>query len=240
MRVFKLSKKHLGFTIVELIIVISVIGILAAITMVTYKNVAGKAGAASYSSAVDAIQKALIIEYTQKRTLPEGKGCLIQHEYALPAASGFGDSVCLHNPQEIMDQGSVAFDQNFINQFSPATIESFPSAPLPIATLNTDEYKSRAILYEGEKIGNEFRVYLFWLTPSRDNCGRGMNAYAGYDELSPESRAEMRGYIEEFNQQAQNPELSEEERQMYQLYANIYSLFMGDTEETMCMLELRL
>lgn len=72
------SKKHYGFTIVELLVVIVVIGILAAITIVSYTGITHKADEATLKSDLTNNAKKLGMYYTQYGEYPHidaGTGC---------------------------------------------------------------------------------------------------------------------------------------------------------------------
>ncbi len=66
----KLKKVNLGFTIVELLVVIVVIGILAAITVVSYKGVNNKAIFSACQSDVSGAKKKLEMYNIEKGEYP--------------------------------------------------------------------------------------------------------------------------------------------------------------------------
>lgn len=95
----------MGFTIVELLIVIVVIGILAAIVIVGYTGVHDKARSAQLLSAVDVYEKAVRMYMADHDgRVPEtyaadgsgpGQVCLGEN---FPSANGFAEGLCT-NPE---------------------------------------------------------------------------------------------------------------------------------------------
>ncbi|MGB4420840.1 MAG: prepilin-type N-terminal cleavage/methylation domain-containing protein, partial [Candidatus Saccharimonadales bacterium] len=65
-----MHKRKLGFTIVELLVVIVVIGILAAITVVSYTGISQKAIAVSLQSDLASAKKKLQMYYTDYGSYP--------------------------------------------------------------------------------------------------------------------------------------------------------------------------
>ena len=61
------THKQIGFTIVELLVVIVVIAVLAAVMVVTYSNIQGRARDSQRLSDMNAITKALEIYKQQER-----------------------------------------------------------------------------------------------------------------------------------------------------------------------------
>ncbi len=74
------QNRHLGFTIVELLIVIVVIGILAAITIVAYNGIQGRARSAAQVSVLASAAKTANVSFTLNNTYPVSS--------ALPTNSG--------------------------------------------------------------------------------------------------------------------------------------------------------
>lgn len=68
--IFNRNNKLLGFTIVELLIVIVVIGILAAITIVAYNGIQNRGKAAAAQSASNALDKRAEIYYVENSQYP--------------------------------------------------------------------------------------------------------------------------------------------------------------------------
>ncbi len=66
------EKQQVGFTIVELLIVIVVIGILAAITIVAYNGIQNRANDAAVQSNLDAIGKQIRLYYAREGVFPKG------------------------------------------------------------------------------------------------------------------------------------------------------------------------
>lgn len=71
-----LHKKHPGFTIVELLIVIVVIAILASITIVAYNGVQQRARNAQIVSGVKAYEKAIRMYQIDQGAFPSASGCV--------------------------------------------------------------------------------------------------------------------------------------------------------------------
>ena len=95
------KQKQLGFTIVELLIVIVIIGILAAITIVAYNGIQERARAATLSSDLQAGAKQLKLHYAANNSYPatmaqanEGKGLKSSDGVNLRYSVN-GDSFCL-------------------------------------------------------------------------------------------------------------------------------------------------
>lgn len=68
------KNRQLGFTIVELLIVIVVIGILAAITIVAYNGIQKRASDTRRQSDIDIITKSLELYYIDNGRYPAGSG----------------------------------------------------------------------------------------------------------------------------------------------------------------------
>ena len=86
------NKKHTGFTIVELLIVIVVIGILAAITVVAFNGIQDRAKNAQMNSGMSQYIKALAIYRVDNGTYPAGSiacfnGTIDCHSSAVQASS---------------------------------------------------------------------------------------------------------------------------------------------------------
>lgn len=88
-----MSKKSLGFTIVELLIVIVVIGILASVIIIAFQGVRESAMDAKRASAIDQYVKILKMYQTKNGELPTEVGCLGE-EYNYPATGRFPAGVC--------------------------------------------------------------------------------------------------------------------------------------------------
>lgn len=69
-QVYAANKKHYGFTIVELLIVIVVIAILAAISIVAYTGIQNRANDAALQSDANAIKKSLELYYVDNGSYP--------------------------------------------------------------------------------------------------------------------------------------------------------------------------
>jgi prepilin-type N-terminal cleavage/methylation domain-containing protein len=77
-----------GFTLVELLVVISVIGILAAMLMVNFVGVRERAADAAIKSNFDQLKKALRLYYNDYQRYPNNSGAQIQ------GCGGAGTTVC--------------------------------------------------------------------------------------------------------------------------------------------------
>jgi prepilin-type N-terminal cleavage/methylation domain-containing protein len=71
-----IGKRHSGFTIVELLIVVVVIGILAAITIVAYNGITASANDAHRVADVDAVKKFMEIYYVENGYYPASNNIL--------------------------------------------------------------------------------------------------------------------------------------------------------------------
>lgn len=92
-------KRHggLGFTLVELLIVIVVIAILAAIAIIAYQNIQERAYATDLVTRMDAYEKALKLYHIENGKFPDtqnGYGCLGKlSDY--PAENGYSEGSCM-------------------------------------------------------------------------------------------------------------------------------------------------
>jgi prepilin-type N-terminal cleavage/methylation domain-containing protein len=69
------TKKHYGFTVVELLIVVVVIGILAAVTVIAYNGAQSKGKATRTTSSVGSYVKALRLYYADQGSYPAMSSC---------------------------------------------------------------------------------------------------------------------------------------------------------------------
>ncbi len=103
----KLSVFTRGFTIVELIVVISVIGILAGIVMVSYTGTQKRATMSTYSATAQQVKLKLGDYYTDNNKLPSVKG----------ASSATADSVLKY----LSDTNSSALGTSFAATYTGST-----------------------------------------------------------------------------------------------------------------------
>ncbi|MFZ2836488.1 MAG: prepilin-type N-terminal cleavage/methylation domain-containing protein [Candidatus Saccharimonadales bacterium] len=113
-------KRQIGFTIVELLIVIVIIGILAAITIVAYNGIQERANFSKSQSDLSALNKAIQLYYAENGSYPS-------------PTSGCTNGWCG------WDQ---ATDDNFIPGLVPKYIASTPQLPTSNASNNTYLYSS--------------------------------------------------------------------------------------------------
>jgi|TARA_B100001250_G_scaffold386898_1_gene383819 prepilin-type N-terminal cleavage/methylation domain-containing protein len=106
------TRKHSGFTIVELLIVVVVIGILAAIVIVAYNGITTQAKNTKTISAVNTWVKALRLYEVDKGGLPNTNSCLGT------TSTYSGDGYC-------WDGTSWDVKTSFLNMMDPY-ISSYP------------------------------------------------------------------------------------------------------------------
>lgn len=234
-----------GFTIVELLIVIVVIGILASITVSAYTGITGRANANVYSTAADSLEKLIRIEYnfdgkvpknsTSENGLDYGTTCLARSAATFPATPNFPAGTCMINSAG----SSVVFDDSLISQFSPGTVAELPKNPLPEASFSLDgaTYTSRGIQYKvtyksASKQGDDpwvpsgpLYVTLTWISPYKNDCGKGTKA------VSDDEVQSLISYLEAYL--ASNADLSNDERAEIQSVITLYSAVL-QSKTTLC------
>lgn len=126
------KRKHSGFTIVELLIVIVVIAILAAITIVAYNGIQQRARDSQRQSDVKTIVKALELYYVDNGQYPSS-GCAI---------------ACSVNTSWSTTR-DVGWD-SLVSQLVPTYISSLPRDPLNI---------NGSVLSGGTPIGYSYAYY---------------------------------------------------------------------------------
>jgi len=168
-----MQTKRVGFTIVELLIVIVVIGILAAITMVAFNGVQDRARAASVAAAVDAYAKGLEMYRIEAGTYPDtselGSACLGTLEQ-YPAQGDLGEGVCYTDGlrETLVDES--------VNEALLTVLSDLPDGTMPVVR---DAYDQawRGLWYASD----ETSTSIAYMLKGDQDCPRGTkdNSQAG-------------------------------------------------------------
>ncbi len=157
-RLFK-SLPNLGFTIVELLIVIVIIGILAAIVIVAYNGITTSANRVMVASEAKQWVKLFKLYKAQHGSLPN----LTNGNYCL--GTGFPEGYCVDGPGTGTTNIAESTGASIITALS--TVGSPP--------LNSKKW----VMQSGHRVGpwvevtaNEFRISTFITASSTDECAK--------------------------------------------------------------------
>lgn len=165
------AKKHPGFTLVELLVVIVVIAILAAISVVTYSGVQERAENARIAAAIDSYYKVFEATAATEGTYPDlGSGCLgIPSDY--PANDQFLEGACVMSSPTT----GTTLSPNLQEALS-SNVSSLPSVKLPPVTVDFGYgmiYSYRGIWVSSHPTNFEFQ---YWLKGDK-SCPKGVATY---------------------------------------------------------------
>ena len=165
-RIRKYSKQ-IGFTIVELLIVIVVIGILAAITIVAYNGIQQRARDAQRAQDVKTIAKALEMYYLDNDTFPNssctlGAGCKINSGWNTTADASWSNLESQLVPKYLSSLPkdpladttkpagiSGGYNYDYVRATSPFWCDASPARPLYLL-----EYRLESSPQKREILGN--------------------------------------------------------------------------------------
>lgn len=161
---------QIGFTLVELLIVIVVIAILAAISIVAYNGIQERAMHARIDAAIDSYSKAFELYYVTNDNYPDtGSGCLGgPNDY--PSEGDFAANECIVASSGASTSLSPALNQALFASSSP------PNASLPPVSVSYGpslQYQYRGVWVSSQESGYEFQ---YWLRGNKQ-CTKGSTTY---------------------------------------------------------------
>lgn len=159
----------LGFTIVELLIVVVIIGILAAIVVVAYNGITTEAKNSKTLAAADGWIKGLRLYEAQNGTVPAYSSCL-------------GTMTTYPDNGQCWESASWDMDSNFLNAMAPF----MGTQPEPdVSSTSSTNPERRGLLYAGTRTPPELYVFLLG-TGSINDCpttSLGAAAHYGNNDL---------------------------------------------------------
>lgn len=166
-----------GFTIVELLIVVVVIAVLAAITIVAYNGIQKRAGTATYTAAVDGLEKQIRLAITSGALSSDTtfyQTCLGEAK-DYPATGNFPAGSCLNMTSS--PSSGVTLDISKVDMLRSAGV-TIPSG-LPMYEGNAMGDQSiwtRGIFLQHVNTSQLDQVVLVWFPADTSTCGRGVNS----------------------------------------------------------------
>ena len=161
-----MHKRHHGFTVVELLIVVAVIGILAAIVVVAYNAVVYQANNTALLSAVDRYEKAASLYMTKHGSYPSSSGgapyACLGEDY--PEDGTFAADTCFINGGD----ASSAEKKADINEQFLSVMDQFPETS-HFASVAGGDIVARGLLYSS--LGTTASIVYY--VPGEAECGRG-------------------------------------------------------------------
>jgi len=187
----KNKTRRVGFTIVELLIVVVVIAILASITVIAYSGIQSRTRTASYVAAVDSLEKQLRMAQVEGKLVAfntNGTFICVGMQSDFPAITGLSAGQC-STTGNLLTQGvdSPVYANN-------AQIATLRSAGVTL-TGKLDTIKGSSVTSRGLTIvSNESMIGIWWYPPDTSTCGRGSNeteALIALYKASPTLSAQM-------------------------------------------------
>lgn len=176
------NQPRLGFTIVELLIVLVVIGVLSSITVVAFNAIAQRATASKFLSAIDSYEKAIRMHYAEFGSVPEHLGPSGEHLQVClgrnyPEAEGFQSGYCYSD----LPSGSAPGLGQASNSVNTA-IEKYIT-PLPDVNGYAFDFLGtpffRGIGYQGvNRISSaiDTTAVIYYYINGNQECGRGQKS----------------------------------------------------------------
>lgn len=171
------DKAHgVGFTIVELLIVVVVIAILASITVIAYSGIQNRTRTVSYVAAVDVLEKQLRMAQAEGKLVAfntNGTFICVGMQSDFPAITGLSAGQC-STTGNLLTQGvdSPVYADD-------AQITILKNAGVTI-TGKLDTIKGPSVTSRGLTIvSNESVIGVWWYPPDTSTCGRASNETEG-------------------------------------------------------------
>lgn len=167
-KTFRLRSKQAGFTLVELLVVISIIGFLATTAMVAFNNARKSSRDTIRIANVQTIQKALEMYYDEHKTYPK--------------TTDYGESTPTGNP-DCKDGFDCSYeDQDGDGKYFLDVLEEEGFLPkVPLDPINNTTYYYRYFYYTGtgERNGCEKPFYVIRIEKLETPVGEKTTCYGG-------------------------------------------------------------